>query len=556
MVFKGLMGGGAQVNTTLATPQVYPGGAIQGTVQVQGGRVDLDVNFIEIALTAVVEVESQDSEYDSTVVFNRQKICGPFRLQSGTNVPVPFQFSVPWEAPFNVIAGTPLRGVRLGVRTELDIARSMDKGDVDPIQIYALPVHDQIVMGLSQIGFRVKGSDLERGRLQGSSLPFYQEVEFVPPGHLRGQLAELEMKFVTLPDRVDVVLELDRRSWTGNSTDKANRFSIDHATAQRQDWAAVFQDYIPRLIEATRGWGSGRGVTPNLSGGGGYAAQPAAPQYQAPAQPAAPQYGGAPAAQPFAAPPAAPQYGGAPAAPQYGQPPAAPQYGAAPAAPQYGQPPAAPQYGQPPAAPQYGAAPTAAPSSGLNFGKGGGTANLTKGKTANLSSSSPGLGSVILGVGWDAPGSFDLDAAALLLDGNGRPLSEQHFVFFNNLASPNGAVRHGGEGNEGGSGDDEQIFVDLNALEPAVATVKVVVTIHDAEQNGRTFSQVSNAFIRVVNQADGREITRYDVSADAGNATTVVLGELQRAGREWHFKALGEQQPGGLSGFVSRYGLA
>ena len=186
--------------------------------------------------------------------------------------------------------------------------------------------------------------------------------------------------------------------------------------------------------------------------------------------------------------------------------------------------------------------------------------SLTKGGNVSLTKAAPGLTAVAVGLGWDARTTdgteFDLDASAIVTDADGKALSDQHFVFFNNKTSPEGAVQHSGDNLTGaGDGDDEQITVTLSALPPNAGRVVFPVSIYDAGANGQTFGQVRNAFIRVVNQADGVELARYDLSEDASTETAMVFGELYRNGEEWKFRAVGQGYSSGLSGIARDFGV-
>ncbi|MEU7166600.1 TerD family protein [Streptomyces morookaense] len=185
---------------------------------------------------------------------------------------------------------------------------------------------------------------------------------------------------------------------------------------------------------------------------------------------------------------------------------------------------------------------------------------LSKGGNVSLSKEAPGLTAVTVGLGWDVRtttgADYDLDASALLCDVSGRVLSDQHFVFFNNLSSPEGSVRHSGDNlTGGGDGDDEQIQVDLATVPAQAARIVFPVSIYDAEQRGQSFGQVRNAFIRVVNQADGREIARYDLTEDASTETAMVFGEVYRHGGEWKFRAIGQGYASGLAGIAQDFGV-
>ncbi|WP_175411921.1 TerD family protein [Streptomyces sp. TRM64462] len=186
--------------------------------------------------------------------------------------------------------------------------------------------------------------------------------------------------------------------------------------------------------------------------------------------------------------------------------------------------------------------------------------SLAKGGNVSLSKEAPGLTAVVVGLGWDVRTTsgtdFDLDASALLLNDSGRVLSDRHFVFYNNLTSPDGSVEHTGDNLTGeGEGDDESIKVDLAAVPADVTRIVFPVSIHDADNRGQSFGQVRNAFIRVVNQAGGAELARYDLSEDAATETAMVFGELYRHGAEWKFRAVGQGYASGLAGIAADFGV-
>jgi tellurium resistance protein TerD len=186
--------------------------------------------------------------------------------------------------------------------------------------------------------------------------------------------------------------------------------------------------------------------------------------------------------------------------------------------------------------------------------------NLTKGGNVSLTKQAPGLTAVIVGLGWDARTtdgkSFDLDASAIVCNADGKVLSDKHFVFFNNLTTPEGAVQHSGDNLTGeGGGDDEQVKVNLAGLPPEAARVVFPVSIYEADTAGQSFGQVRNAFIRVINQADEAELARYDLSEDASTETAMVFGELYRNGDEWKFRAVGQGYSAGLTGIARDFGV-
>ncbi len=186
--------------------------------------------------------------------------------------------------------------------------------------------------------------------------------------------------------------------------------------------------------------------------------------------------------------------------------------------------------------------------------------SLSKGGNVSLSKEAPGLSAVVVGLGWAARSTsgaeFDLDASALLLGSSGKVKSDADFIFFNNLTSPDGSVQHMGDDLVGGSGgDDEQIKVNLAAVPTDVDKIVVAVSIYDAETRSQSFGQVRNAYIRVVNQADSTELTRYDLTEDASTETAMIFGELYRSGSEWKFRAVGQGYSSGLAGIARDFGV-
>ena len=188
------------------------------------------------------------------------------------------------------------------------------------------------------------------------------------------------------------------------------------------------------------------------------------------------------------------------------------------------------------------------------------TVSLSKGGNVSLTKEAPGMTAVLVGLGWDARTTtgkdFDLDASAIMVTADGKVLSDSHFIFFNNMKSPEGSVEHTGDNTTGeGDGDDEAIKVDLSTVPAEVAKVVFPVSIYEAEQRTQSFGQVRNAFIRVVNQAGGAEIARYDLTEDASSETAMVFGELYRNGAEWKFRAVGQGYASGLAGIAKDFGV-
>lgn len=187
--------------------------------------------------------------------------------------------------------------------------------------------------------------------------------------------------------------------------------------------------------------------------------------------------------------------------------------------------------------------------------------NLTKGQKVDLTKGKPSLTKLMVGLGWDVNrydggADFDLDAAAFLLGADGKVPSDAEFVFYGNLKHASGAVEHQGDNLTGeGDGDDEQILVDLSKVPANVEKIAFTVTIYEAEQRRQNFGQVSNSFIRIVDEAGNEELIHYDLGEDFSIETAVVVGELYRHNGEWKFNAIGSGFQGGLAALCRNYGV-
>mgnify|MGYP002624438875 FL=1 len=187
--------------------------------------------------------------------------------------------------------------------------------------------------------------------------------------------------------------------------------------------------------------------------------------------------------------------------------------------------------------------------------------SLRKGQKVDLTKGNPSLKKILIGLGWDTNKydggfDFDLDAAAFLLGASGKVNSDDDFVFYNNLKHKSGAVEHMGDNLTGeGEGDDEEIKIDLEKVPANVEKIDFTVTIYDAETRKQTFGQVSNAYIRVVDDVTQQELIRYDLGEDFSVETAVVVGEIYRNKGEWKFNAIGSGWSGGLAALGKNYGV-
>lgn len=191
--------------------------------------------------------------------------------------------------------------------------------------------------------------------------------------------------------------------------------------------------------------------------------------------------------------------------------------------------------------------------------------SLKKGQKISLSKEKPGLSKVIVGLGWDEvkrsrgffapkPKPIDCDAFALLLK-NGRLTNNKDVVYYGNLTHETQAVKHMGDNLTGaGEGDDEQIVIDLDRIPAEYDRIILAVNIYKAYERNQHFGMIENAFIRLVDGKDNREMCIYNLTEDYSGMTAMLFGEIYRHNGEWKFNAIGQgTKDKHIGEFANRY---
>jgi tellurium resistance protein TerD len=181
--------------------------------------------------------------------------------------------------------------------------------------------------------------------------------------------------------------------------------------------------------------------------------------------------------------------------------------------------------------------------------------NLKKGGSLNLTKSLPSLKKFLIGLGWEMTSkNLDLDASVFIIGANGKLFSDEYLVFYNNLNSPDGALKHLGDNRTGSEEeDDEVILVNLDLLKAEATELIIAVSIHEAVARMHTFGLLKDAYIRIYDVDQKLEILRYDLDANHGNENTVVFGTIKKISTEWHFLANSVGNKNGLQGLVDIY---
>lgn len=184
--------------------------------------------------------------------------------------------------------------------------------------------------------------------------------------------------------------------------------------------------------------------------------------------------------------------------------------------------------------------------------------NLKKGGTIDLKKQVPTLSRIRVGMGWEKVAApLDLDASVFpckYINGQPKLFSDSHFVFFNNLSTPNRSIVHSGDNRTGaGEGDDESVTIDLNLLEADISEISFVVTIHEAIERNQNFGMLKDAYIKVYDDVTGNVICEYDLDATFTNETASQLGSLVKVNGQWSFHAVGAGYRMDLGDFLAGY---
>lgn len=228
-------GGAPTVQTELTVAQVLPGSTLDGMVLVTGGTHRAKVGYIALVLCAKV--------HGSYVDFHRVEAVPGFTLNPGASHTFAVTCPIPAETPIT------FEGTETALRTELEIAFAVDRSDLDPVQITANPAQRHILDCMASMGFRMVSSRLEKGILQGvpQSLPFYQEIEYLPGPSYERQLHKLAVTFVNTDDRLHVVVELDRRVTLLADRDVFGHFAVNPANLDKYHWPALLESWLAGL---------------------------------------------------------------------------------------------------------------------------------------------------------------------------------------------------------------------------------------------------------------------------------------------------------------------
>lgn len=237
--------GGPSVDTVLADPRCRPGAELAGEVRLVGGDAAAEIEHIAVSLVVLVQ--------GAQVEFHRAVVAGATSLAAKEERAIPFTVTVPWETPLTEVSGQRLPGLDVGLRTEVSIAKAVDKGDLDPVFVAPLDSQDAVLEAFGELGFHFKSTEVEAGHLYGvrQELPFFQELDFFPPSPFAGRVGEVELSMVASATGLAVVLQADRRGPFGAGG--VGRFEASHEEALSLPWAARIGEWLDDVLRGRQG---------------------------------------------------------------------------------------------------------------------------------------------------------------------------------------------------------------------------------------------------------------------------------------------------------------
>lgn len=175
---------------------------------------------------------------------------------------------------------------------------------------------------------------------------------------------------------------------------------------------------------------------------------------------------------------------------------------------------------------------------------------VVKGQKVDLTKGNPGLNALLIEMAWQAPPSLEIDTSAFLLGAQGKVSKDEDLIFYNNPSTP--YIRYK---EMPASNSLKQFEVELNKAPADVMKLAFTLTIYDGEKRRQSFSQVNQAYFRILNQVTGAELLRFDLDNHFSVETAIVVGELYRYSGEWKYSAVAAGFAGGLKELCGNFGI-
>ncbi|AUT02222.1 sporulation protein SpoOM [Nostoc sp. CENA543] len=242
--------GAAKVDTRIFNNSVIPGQVLEGEVYIRGGDVAQDINDIYLKLATEYKREVDDSTVTEECVLVNYQLLERLTIQPREEVVVPFAIDLPYELPLT-LGRTPVY-----IRTGLDIKSAINPRDRDYLEVHPHPLMQKVLQALENLGFQLYKVDCEYTHHFGGAYPFVQELEFRPTGNYRNHLDELEVVFRLREDRLEVLLEIDKRArgWKGwieeafDVDERYERLVVTQSDMYEKNLEAMIDEIIHRHL--------------------------------------------------------------------------------------------------------------------------------------------------------------------------------------------------------------------------------------------------------------------------------------------------------------------
>jgi len=186
------------------------------------------------------------------------------------------------------------------------------------------------------------------------------------------------------------------------------------------------------------------------------------------------------------------------------------------------------------------------------------TINLIKGQKAELTKNAPLLTRIIVGMGWrNSDSAVEVDFSAFLLTSKQTVSTDDDLIFYGNPSAANQSVSVLPADKKAYAGvtDNTQIAVSLRQIPAQYERISFALTIYEGEKRRQNFALLDDAYLRIINPADDKELIRYNIGKSFSVETAIVVGEIYRYNNEWKFGAIGSGYAGGLAALCASYGI-
>jgi sporulation-control protein len=199
--------GAAKVDTILERDTYSPGEMITGVIKIEGGKIDQNIDHINLYVMTEFYREVDDKKIRDTAAIEKVTVASGIVAKAGSKQELPFSMRLPYDTPYTA-GNTPV-----WIKTGLDIEMAADPSDHDQIRVQPDSETSAIFDAIEDLGFRLRKAYCGSApRYMRRRLPFLQEFEYVPvSGAHAGKLDELEVILVPQADSIELFMEIDKR---------------------------------------------------------------------------------------------------------------------------------------------------------------------------------------------------------------------------------------------------------------------------------------------------------------------------------------------------------